>query len=83
MTGTSNKWMIALTVIMGTIMSALDTSIANVALPFMRGNLGASTDNITWVATGYMLSNVIIMLKKSGLRSRLSGRPLTMRFAPA
>jgi DHA2 family multidrug resistance protein len=56
-----NKWMIALTVIMGTIMSALDTSIVNVALPYMRGNLGASIEEITWVATGYILSNVIIM----------------------
>jgi DHA2 family multidrug resistance protein len=56
-----NKWMIALTVIMGTIMSALDTSIVNVALPYMRGNLGASIEEITWVATGYILSSVIVM----------------------
>ncbi|MDA8387701.1 MAG: MDR family MFS transporter [Nitrospiraceae bacterium] len=59
--GQTNKWLIAVTVIMGTIMAALDISIVNVALPYMRGNLGASMEEITWVATGYMLSNVIIM----------------------
>ncbi len=48
-------------VIMVTIMAALDISIVNVALPYMRGNLGASVEEITWVATGYILSNVIIM----------------------
>ena len=58
--GTS-KWIITLTVMTGTIMSALDTSIVNVALPYMRGNLGATVEEITWVATGYILSNVIIM----------------------
>jgi MFS transporter, DHA2 family, multidrug resistance protein len=57
----SDKWIITLTVMIGTIMSALDTSIVNVALPYMRGTLGASVEEITWVATGYILSNVIIM----------------------
>jgi DHA2 family multidrug resistance protein len=57
----SNKWIITLTVMTGTVMSALDTSIVNVALPYMRGNLGATVEEITWVATGYILSNVIIM----------------------
>jgi DHA2 family multidrug resistance protein len=57
----TDKWLISATVIMGTIMAALDISIVNVALPYMRGNLGASVEEITWVATGYILSNVIIM----------------------
>jgi DHA2 family multidrug resistance protein len=57
----TGKWLISGTVIMGTIMAALDISIVNVALPYMRGNLGASVEEITWVATGYILSNVIIM----------------------
>jgi DHA2 family multidrug resistance protein len=56
-----DKWLISATVIMGTIMSALDISIVNVALPYMRGNMGASVEEITWVATGYILSNVIMM----------------------
>jgi DHA2 family multidrug resistance protein len=57
----TNKWLISGMVIMVTIMAALDISIVNVALPYMRGNLGATVEEITWVATGYILSNVIIM----------------------
>jgi MFS transporter, DHA2 family, multidrug resistance protein len=56
-----NKWVITVTVMTGTLLAALDTSIVNVALPYMRGGLGASIEEITWVATGYMLSNVIVM----------------------
>ena len=65
-----HKWIITLTVMVGTLMSALDTSIVNVALPYMRGSLGASVEEITWVATGYILSNVIIMPIVSMLSSR-------------
>jgi DHA2 family multidrug resistance protein len=56
-----NKWIIAGTVLTGTIMAVLDASIVNVALPSMSGNLGATVEEITWVVTGYMLSNVIVM----------------------
>jgi DHA2 family multidrug resistance protein len=57
----ANKWVITITVMSGAIMSALDTSIINVALPYIRGSLGSSVEEITWVATGYILSNVIVM----------------------
>ncbi len=67
---TVNKWMITVTVMTGTVLSALDASIVNVALPYMRGNLGASVEEITWVATGYMLSNVITMPLVALLSSR-------------
>lgn len=56
-----NLTMITLTVMTGAIMSALDTSIVNVALPYMRGSMGASVEEIAWVSTAYILSNVIIM----------------------
>ncbi len=56
-----NKWVIAGTVMIGTIMAVLDSSIVNVALPAMQGTLGATVDEITWVVTGYILSNVLIM----------------------
>ena len=55
------KWLIALTVMTGATMAALDTSIVNVALPHMMGSLGASVEEITWVSTSYILSSVIIM----------------------
>jgi DHA2 family multidrug resistance protein len=56
-----HKWVIAGTVLTGTIMAVLDSSIVNVALPNMSGTLGATIEEITWVVTGYLLSNVIIM----------------------
>lgn len=49
------------TVMVGMIMAIIDASIVNVALDKMAGNLGASIDEIGWVATGYILSNVVIM----------------------
>jgi DHA2 family multidrug resistance protein len=58
---TPHKWVVAVTVMTGTIMAALDASIVNVALPEMGGTLGVTIEEITWVVTGYMLANVIIM----------------------
>jgi DHA2 family multidrug resistance protein len=52
---------VAGTVMTGTIMAVLDSSIVNVALPDMSGSLGATVEQITWVVTGYILANVIIM----------------------
>lgn len=57
----AQKWVIAGTVMTGSIMAALDSSIVNVALPNMSGTLGATIEEITWVVTGYILANVIIM----------------------
>jgi MFS transporter, DHA2 family, multidrug resistance protein len=57
----AHKWVVAGTVLTGTIMAVLDSSIVNVALPDMRGTLGATVDQITWVVTGYILANVIVM----------------------
>jgi DHA2 family multidrug resistance protein len=74
----SNKWIITVTVMTGAIMSAIDTSIVNVALPHMRGSLGASVEEITWVAAGYMLSNVIIMPIVAMLSSRFGRKRFYM-----
>lgn len=57
----ANKWVVAGSVMVGTIMAVLDMSIVNVALPDMTSAFGASVEQITWVTTGYILSNVIIM----------------------
>ena len=56
-----NAWAIAFTVTIATFMEALDTSVANVALPHIAGNLSASTDEATWVLTSYLVSNAIIL----------------------
>jgi len=48
-----NPWLIAVVVALAAFMEVLDTSIANVALPYMAGNLGSSNDQSTWVLTSY------------------------------
>ena len=57
----ANPWLIAVVVAMAAFMEVLDTSIANVALPYMAGNLGASNDESTWVLTSYLVSNAIVL----------------------
>jgi MFS transporter, DHA2 family, multidrug resistance protein len=71
--GSINPWVIAITVTLATFMEVLDTSIANVALPHIAGNLSASQDESTWVLTSYLVSNAII-LPLSGWLSSLVGR---------
>jgi MFS transporter, DHA2 family, multidrug resistance protein len=56
-----NPWLIAVVVALAAFMEVLDTSIANVALPHMAGNLGASNDESTWVLTSYLVSNAIVL----------------------
>jgi DHA2 family multidrug resistance protein len=57
----ANPWLIAFVVSLAAFMEVLDTSIANVALPHIAGNLGASSDESTWVLTSYLVSNAIIL----------------------
>src|SRR5437867_8030825 len=68
-----NPWLIAVVVATATFMEVLDTSIANVALPYMAGNLGASNDESTWVLTSYLVSNAIV-LPISGWLASVLGR---------
>ncbi len=56
-----NPWIIAIAVSLAAFMEVLDTSIANVALPHIAGNLGASNDESTWVLTSYLVSNAIVL----------------------
>jgi MFS transporter, DHA2 family, multidrug resistance protein len=71
--GSINPWVIAITVTLATFMEVLDTSIANVALPHIAGNLSVAEDESTWVLTSYLVSNAII-LPLSGWLSGLIGR---------
>src|ERR1700681_5008067 len=71
--GSINPWVIAITVTLATFMEVLDTSIANVALPHIAGNLSAGRDESTWVLTSYLVSNAIV-LPLSGWLSSILGR---------
>ncbi len=53
--------LITITVMLGLIMAIIDATIVNVALNDIAGNLGASIDEVAWVATGYILASVVVM----------------------
>jgi len=56
-----NPWVITVAVMLPTFMEILDTSIVNVSLPHIAGNLSAATDEATWVLTSYLVSNAIVL----------------------
>src|SRR5258708_7956031 len=68
-----NPWVIALTVTLATFMELLDTSIANVSLPYIAGGLGRSYDEATWILTTYLVANAVV-LPMSAWLSRVFGR---------
>src|SRR6201989_3459072 len=68
-----NPWVIALTVTLATFMELLDTSIANVSLPYIAGGLGRSYDEVTWILTTYLVANAVV-LPMSAWLSRVFGR---------
>jgi MFS transporter, DHA2 family, multidrug resistance protein len=56
-----NKWLVTVSITFGTLMGAIDSSIVAVALPHMMGTLGATFQEITWISTGYIIANVVVM----------------------
>jgi DHA2 family multidrug resistance protein len=71
-----HKGLITLAIMLATIMQVLDTTIANVALPSMVGDLGASQDTITWVLTSYIVSSAIMTPATGWLSDRIGKREL-------
>jgi DHA2 family multidrug resistance protein len=69
----ATRWVILLALMLGTLMQVIDTSIVNVAIPQMMGNLGATLEQIGWVSTGYIIANVIF-LPLTGWLSSTFGR---------
>ncbi|MDE3151564.1 MAG: DHA2 family efflux MFS transporter permease subunit [Gemmatimonadota bacterium] len=67
------KYIIAIAVTLAAVLELIDTSIVNVAIPHMMGNLGATLDEISWVSTGYIIANVIV-IPMSGWLSSYFGR---------
>jgi MFS transporter, DHA2 family, multidrug resistance protein len=66
----TNPWLIAVLVALATFMEVLDTTIANVALPYIAGGMGVSEDEASWVVTTYLVSNAIILTASSFLAKR-------------
>ncbi|WP_207511436.1 DHA2 family efflux MFS transporter permease subunit [Longitalea luteola] len=64
------KWIITITVIMASLLELIDTTIVNVALPEIMGNLGATLEDAGWLVTGYAVANVIILPMSGWLGDR-------------
>src|ERR1700743_3281897 len=71
----TNPWLIALVVALASFMEVLDTTIANVALPYIAGGMGVSEDEASWVVTTYLVSNAIILTASSYLARMLGRKP--------
>jgi DHA2 family multidrug resistance protein len=56
-----NKWLVTVSVTFGTLMGAIDASIVNVAIPHIRGAVGATVEEITWISTAFALATVLVM----------------------
>jgi MFS transporter, DHA2 family, multidrug resistance protein len=67
----TNPWLIAILVALASFMEVLDTTIANVALPYIAGGMGVSEDEASWVVTTYLVANAIILTASSYLARRL------------
>jgi len=73
-----NPWIVAVSVMLATFMVVLDSSVANVALPHIAGNLSATIDESTWVLTSYLVSNAIVLPASGWLASALGRKRLLM-----
>lgn len=74
----SRRWLITVSVMLATIMQALDTTIANVALPHMQGSMGTTQDQISWVLTSYIVAAAICMPLTGFLAARFGRKRLFM-----
>lgn len=68
------RWIIVLGVMLAPLMETIDSSITNVALPTIQGNLGATLDEAAWVITGYLVANVIVIPLTPWLATRFGRR---------
>src|SRR5881396_261717 len=73
-----NPWLITFAVMFATFMEVLDTTVVNVSLPHIAGNLSASIDEATWVLTSYLVANAIILPMTGWLASYIGRKRLLM-----
>src|SRR5438477_4782713 len=73
-----NPWLIAVSVMFATFMEVLDTTVVNVSLPHIAGNLSATIDEATWALTSYLVANAIILPMTGWLASRFGRKRLLM-----
>jgi DHA2 family multidrug resistance protein len=73
-----NPWIVTIAVMLATFMEILDTTVVNVSVPHIAGNLGAMVEEGTWVVTSYLVSNAIILPMAGWLANRFGRRRLLM-----
>jgi DHA2 family multidrug resistance protein len=73
-----NPWIIAISVMLGTFMEVLDTTVVNVSLPHIAGSLGATVDEATWVLTSYLVANAIILPMTGWLANQFGRKNILM-----
>lgn len=76
--GGVNPWLVAISVMFGTFMEVLDTTVVNVSLPHISGSMSASIDEATWVLTSYLVANAIILPITGWLAARFGRKNLLM-----
>jgi DHA2 family multidrug resistance protein len=72
----ARRWLVTICAMTATIMQALDTTIANVALPYMQGSLSASMDQINWVLTSYIVAAAIMTAPIGWMADRFGRKTL-------
>src|ERR1700733_11428636 len=77
-TSNVNPWIVTIAVMLATFMEVLDTTVVNVSIPHIAGNLGATVDEGTWVVTSYLVSNAIVLPMAGWLANRLGRRNMLM-----
>src|SRR5580700_7046057 len=70
------RWKVLWIVMVGTLMSALDSSIVNVSIPPIMADFGVGIDDVEWVVTGYMLAFAVLMPLTAWLRDRIGHKAL-------
>src|SRR2546429_5964948 len=73
-----NPWIIAVSVMFSTFMEVLDTTVVNVSLPHIAGNLSATVDEAVWVLTSYLVANAIILPLTGWLANHFGRKRLLM-----
>jgi len=73
-----NPWIVTVAVMLATFMEILDTTVVNVSVPHMAGNLGSTVEEGTWVVTSYLVSNAIILPMAGWLATRFGRRRMLM-----
>src|ERR687886_16151 len=73
-----NPWIVAVAVMFATFMEVLDTTVVNVSLPHIAGNLSATVDESTWVLTSYLVANAIILPMTGWLANHFGRKRILM-----